>query len=266
MENVVELVVRVNDVEIAYARWGEGNPHRIMLVHGWTGAKEIWRDFPVSLSEQGFDVVALDLRGHGNSGKPEIDYPHEVFSRDLFELSQVLGWDKYVMLGQSLGGYVCLDYAIRYPDTLLKIIPSNTSVYLARNLLSRITWMMIIRMYRKDPAKMMPKMVPRFFQYPVSEETIEEFTQISLKTAKHAGLSIIQHCFKRNLEPELHTISLPTLVISSQYDQKDLRQATLQIHRLISGSKLVDIPNTGHLPFVENPEEYLNAIVDFVKS
>ena len=45
----------------------------------------------------------------------------------------------------------------------------------------------------------------------------------------------------------------------------DLRQATLQIHNLIPGSKLADIPKIGHLPFVENPEAFLKAIVDFVK-
>ena len=260
-----EIIVNVNGVDIAYSRWGEGNTHKIMLVHGWTGTKEIWQDFPSSLLAEGFDVVASDLRGHGNSGKPEGDYPHEVFSKDLLELSKHLGWDKYVMLGQSLGGYICLDYALRYPETLIKIIPSNTSVYLGRNLLSKFTWRMIIRMYRKNPAKMMPKMVPSFFQYPVSQEIIDEFTQMSLKTDPKAGLSIILHCFKRNLEPELSKITLPTLVISSEFDQKDLRQATLQIHRLIPESKLADIPRTGHLPFMENPDAFLKAIVGFVK-
>ena len=266
MAETSDLIINVNGVDIAYRRLGEGNTHRIMMVHGWTGTKEIWKQFLPALADQDFDVLAPDLRGHGDSGKPQGDYPHEVFSKDLWELSKAVGWDKYVMLGQSLGGYICLDYALRYPETLLKIIPSNTSVYLARNLLSTLTWTMIIRMYRKNPAKMMPKMVPSFFQYPTTQETIDEFTQMSLKTAHHAGLSIIRHCFRRNLEPELHKINLPTMVVSSEFDQKDLRQATLQIHKLIKGSTLVDIPKTGHLPFIENPEAFLKAIVDFVKS
>ena len=265
MSNEKEQIVNVNGVDIAFCRWGEGNPDRIMLVHGWTGAKEIWKDFPLTLADEGFDVVALDLRGHGNSGKPQGDYPHEVFSKDIYELSKALGWDKYVMLGQSLGGYICLDYALRYPETLLKIIPANTSVYLGRNLLSKLTWRFIIGMYRKNPAKMMPKMVPSFFQFPVSQETIEEFTEMSLKTDHQAGLSIITHCFNRNMEPELPKITLPTLVVSSEFDQKDLRQATMKIHKLIQGSKLADIPKTGHLPFIENPGAFRKAVVDFVR-
>ena len=89
---------------------------------------------------------------------------------------------------------------------------------------------------------------------------------MTLKTAKHAGLSAIHYCYTRNLEPELYKIKVPTLVISSEFDQKDLRQATLNIHKLIPDSKLVDISNTGHLPFIENPNEFLQAILDFTSN
>jgi len=260
-----EKSATVNGISLKYARWGEGNSKRIMLVHGWTGFKEMWDDFAPLLVENDFDVIAIDLRGHGDSDKPEGDYSPEVFSKDLYELVKYVGWEKgFVLLGQSMGGYIVLDYALRYPDSVLKLIPSNTSAYLGRNLFSKIVWKIIIAMYRKDPAKMMPKMLPKFFQYPVSKETIEYFNSMSLKTAKHAGLSAINHCMKQNFEPHLSKIKVPTLVISSEFDQKELRQATMHIHKLISGSKFADIPKTGHLPFMENPTEFLKAIVDFV--
>jgi len=255
----------LNGVEISYSRTNEGGSKRIILIHGWTGFKELFKDFIPSLAEKGFDVVALDLRGHGDSAAPEGDYDHETFSRDIHALAAEIGWDDgFVLLGQSMGGYIVLDYALRFPETLTHLISSNTSAYLGRTLFSKIVWKIIIRMYKKDPAKMMKKMVPRFFQYPVSPEVIEEFCQMSLKTAKHAGLSAIMHCYNRNLEPELHKIDVPTLIIASEFDQKDLRNATLKIHELIPGSKLVDIPKTGHLPFMENPDEFLTAITSFV--
>jgi pimeloyl-ACP methyl ester carboxylesterase len=87
---------------------------------------------------------------------------------------------------------------------------------------------------------------------------------MSLKTSKQAGLSAIHNCFNRNLEPELPSIKVPTLVISSEFDQKNLRKATLKIHELILNSKLVDIKKTGHLPFIENPQDFLKAILEFV--
>ncbi len=256
---------QVNGITLVFNRYGKGNAKRIMLIHGWTGFKELFKDFAPKLVENGCDVVIPDLRGHGDSDKPQGDYSHEVFSKDLYEFAKFLGWEKgFIMLGQSMGGYVCLDYALRYPETLTHVIPSNTSVYLARTFLSKLVWKMIIRMYKKDPAKMMPKMVPKFFQYPQPQEMIDNFNKMSLKTAKNAGLSAIMHSFNRNLEPELHNIKIPTLVISSEFDQKDLRQATLNIHKLIPNSKLVDIKRTGHLPFMENPTDFLQAIVNFI--
>ncbi len=262
---VKNFKISINSVEIAYSRWGQENQKRIMLIHGWTGFKDLWRDFAPKLAEEGFDVVAPDLRGHGDSAKPEGEYTHEVFSKDLYELAKHLGWDGgFILLGQSMGGYIVLDYALRYPETLTHVISSNTSVYLARNLLSKIVWKIIIRMYRKNPEKMMGKMAPSFFTKPQPQEVIDEFVQMSLKTAKHAGLSAIHYCYTRNLEPELPKITVQTLVISSEHDQKDLRKATLQIHKLIPNSKLADISDTGHLPFIENPEEFLQAILDFV--
>ncbi|TFF95975.1 MAG: alpha/beta hydrolase [Promethearchaeota archaeon] len=260
------FTANVNDVDLACSRWGEGNTKRIMLVHGWTGFKEMWNDFAPSLVEEGFDVVAMDLRGHGDSSKPKTEYTHEVFSKDLYELATHLGWDDgFILLGQSMGGYIVLDYALRYPETLTHVIPSNTSVYLARNFLSKIVWKLTIWMYKKNPEKMMRKMFPKFFMNPPPQEIIDGFVKMSLKTAHHAGLSAIHYCITRNLEPKLHQIKVPTLVISSEHDQKSLRDATLILHKLIPNSELVDIPDTGHLPFMENPEPFLKAIVDFVK-
>ncbi len=256
---------KVNGVNLSCKRWGEGNSKKLMLVHGWTGFKELWDSFVPRLVENGYDVVAMDLRGHGDSDKPEGEYTHEVFSTDLFELSKFLGWEgKYTILGQSMGGYIVLDYALRYPNSIKRVVSSNTSAYLARNLFSKIVWKFIIRMYKKNPAKMMDKMFPSFFMNPPDQETLDAFVKMSLKTAKHAGLSAIHYCYTRNLEPELHNISVSTLVISSQFDQKDLRKATLAVHQLIPNSKLVDIPNTGHLPFMENPDAFLEAITSFV--
>ena len=257
---------KVNGVEISYARWGREGDIPIMLVHGWTGFKELWKDFAPKLAEEGFDVVALDLRGHGDSEKPICEYTHEVFSTDILELAKYLGWEGgYTLLGQSMGGYLVCDYALRFPETLTKLITSNTSVNLGRNFMIKLLWKIIIRMYRKNPEKTMRKMAPTFFTKPVSQEVIDDLAEMTIKTAPHAGLSAIHYCMTRNLEPELYKIKVPTLVISSEHDSKLLKKATLKIHELIPNSKLVDIPDTGHLPFIENPKAFLEAIVSFVK-
>jgi pimeloyl-ACP methyl ester carboxylesterase len=261
----LNLTANVNGINLSYNRYGKGNSRKMILVHGWTGSKGLWDSFAPRLAENDIDAITYDLRGGGDSDKPKGEYTHEVFSKDIYELSKFLGWDKFILLGQSMGGYIVLDYALRYPETLEKVISSNTSVYLGRNLMSKLTWKMIVRMYRKDPPKMMKKMTPSFFQFPVEQELIDQFIEMSLKTDVDAGLKAIHECITRNFEPELHKIQVPTLVISSEFDMKSLRNATLEVHNQLPNSQLVDIKHTGHLPFMENPDDFLQAIVDFIK-
>ncbi len=61
----LNLKVQVNGITLVYNRVGKGNPKRMMLIHGWTGFKELFSDFVPKLVDEGFDVVIPDLRGMG---------------------------------------------------------------------------------------------------------------------------------------------------------------------------------------------------------
>lgn len=265
---VEEVRVTVNGVQLAYNRYGKVGGKRIILIHGWLGYKEMFRNVAEKLAQKEYDVVVPDLRGYGSSDKPEGEYTSEVFSNDLFSLVKELGWTSgFIIVGHSMGGYIVLDYATRYPETLTHLINANTSAYLKRSLLSRFMWWMAIRMYRKgsfqkNPKKMANRMVTGSFKTPPSQEFIKEFMEYSLKIPIHVGISAISSCYNTNLEPKLPNIEISTLVISSQYDQRDLRKASLQIHKLIPNSNFVVIP-TGHFSIIENPEAFVDPILSF---
>jgi pimeloyl-ACP methyl ester carboxylesterase len=261
-----ELKMEVNGIQLAYNRYGEEGGKRIMLIHGWLGYKEMFKNVAELLVRQGFDVVVPDLRGYGSSDKPEGNYTSELFSADLFSLARALNWTNGVIIvGHSMGGYIVLDYALRYPETLSHLIVANSSAYLKRSLLSRFMWWMAIRMYRKgsfqkNPENMVKRMVTGAFKTPPPKEFMKEFIEYSLKIPIYVGVSAISNCYNTNLEPELPKIQIPTLVLSGQYDQRDLRKASLQIHKLIPNSKFIVIP-TGHFSIIENPEAFVKPII-----
>jgi len=256
----------VNKGFLHYTRWGNEGDTRIMLVHGWTGNNELFREFRPMLAERGFDVVALDLRGHGQSPKPKGEYTAEIFSCDIRDLAETLGWaDGFALLGQSMGGFVVLDYALRYPETLTHLIPCNTSGNLRGTLISRLVWRANMLLYSISPKMVMKLAATKFFPNPQPPKVIEELIELSLQTPKYAGLSAIRNLYPQNVEPELNRIAIPTLVIASEFDQKDLHDGTLRIHELIPNSRLLDVPGCGHLPFVEKPELMVNAVSNFVK-
>jgi pimeloyl-ACP methyl ester carboxylesterase len=100
----------------AYVREGAGGTP-LLLVHGWPETKRIWWKVIEPLAHAGFEVIAPDLRGFGDSGVGP-DGHHDVasHSRDLHALvTEGLGHDRVVLCGGDLGGPVVQDMALRFP-------------------------------------------------------------------------------------------------------------------------------------------------------
>src|SRR5436190_24190959 len=99
--------MRVGEIDLEVAQAGEGG-RPLLLVHGFTGAKEDFTDWLEPLAERGWHAVAPDLRGHGTSAHPEkeTDYSLSVFVADVVGLADALGWDRFVLLGHPMGGMI----------------------------------------------------------------------------------------------------------------------------------------------------------------
>ena len=103
-------------VRIAYSRWrGGGRP--ILVQHGGGQTRHAWEESCAHLGERGWDVVALDLRGHGRSDwAPGEAYSLPDFGADAVAAMRHLGWSTAAWLGFSLGGLISLHLAARRPD------------------------------------------------------------------------------------------------------------------------------------------------------
>ena len=95
-----------------------------VLVHGLASNARLWDGVARQLAGAGRRSAAVDLRGHGLSGKPESGYDFETISGDLHRLIAALGsgFDRPVLAGQSWGASVVLDFAVRYPDLTRGIV------------------------------------------------------------------------------------------------------------------------------------------------
>src|SRR5437879_12046508 len=98
------IPVDVGPVTLSVAAAGAGG-RPLLLVHGFGGAKEDFTDFLDDLAALGWHAVAPDLRGHGNSDKPDDEqaYSFEIFEADLVALVDHLGWARFVVLGHAMG-------------------------------------------------------------------------------------------------------------------------------------------------------------------
>lgn len=107
---------------LAVRRAGHGGVP-LLLVHGFPCTSLIWSHNIGPLAEAGFDVAAPDLRGYGRSDFVADDvYDLAVFSADLAELMDVLGWRRAVVVAHDLGAAVTLDFANRFADRVDRVV------------------------------------------------------------------------------------------------------------------------------------------------
>lgn len=104
----------------------EGAEQTLLFVHGYAGVAETW-EYQINHFMRYSRVVAPDLRGHGQSDAPMTQYTMDELVADLEQITDVLSFpEKFVLIGHSFGGSICIDYAARHPERLDKLILLTT--------------------------------------------------------------------------------------------------------------------------------------------
>jgi len=122
-EGFREVLVDTGEVTINAVVGGQGQP--LLLLHGYPQSHVMWHKIAPRLADH-FTVVAADLRGYGDSSKPEgaldhSNYSKRALARDQVELMRHLGFERFYMAGHDRGARVAHRLALDYPDRLLKL-------------------------------------------------------------------------------------------------------------------------------------------------
>jgi len=132
IEPTDERIKVADDVDLRVLRWvpargskDESSPASpFLLVHGLASNARLWEGVGWRLADAGRPAAAVDLRGHGHSDRPEGGYDFGTVAGDLRALVGALGpgFERPVLVGQSWGASVVLDFAVRYPDLAAGIV------------------------------------------------------------------------------------------------------------------------------------------------
>lgn len=120
MVDSVDKMVNLNGIRLHYVEW-EGNEQTLLLVHGISVNARTFDRWAESLAPR-YKLVAPDLRGRGDSDKPEGPYGIEVHAKDMELLLNALDIERVVYIGESLGAIVGLQFAVNYPDRVFKLV------------------------------------------------------------------------------------------------------------------------------------------------
>ena len=225
-----------------------------------------------------FRVVVFDARGCGLSeGIPP--YSHEQWAADVDGLRQWIGAEKIVVAGGSYGGFIALEYAVRYPEHTSAIILRDTSadgsnLELAfENARSQdrveIDWERFNRYWHgevhddADLKQLWSELIP-LYDY--------EYDPVKSAAAVEAG--IYRHeahnwCFQHNwgaydLKADLPSVTVPTLITVGRRDWVTPVSSSETIASLMPNAELVVFERSGHSPQVEERELFQQTIRDFV--
>lgn len=114
-------------VKLAYEERGAGEP-AFVFVHGWTCDRTFFAPQAAHFARR-HRVVSVDLRGHGESDKPEGPYPIAAYADDLAHIIDHLGLGEVVAVGHSMGGTAVLQLAAAYPERVAAIVMVDPAAF-----------------------------------------------------------------------------------------------------------------------------------------
>lgn len=117
------LKTQVNDIDLAYEDRGKGDV--LVLLHGLGSTKKDW-DAQVPFFSKTHRVITVDLRGHGESSKPQDAYSVELMTEDIKQLLDQLNIKKATIIGFSMGGAVAFEMAAQHPEYLDNLVIVNS--------------------------------------------------------------------------------------------------------------------------------------------
>jgi len=110
----------VDDVEIAYKAFGDGEP--LVMIMGMWGTMGLWPPAVIEALSSRYRVIAFDNRGMGLSTSSDKAYSAELFAADTAGLIRALGFDSAHVFGWSLGAVIALETALLFPDRVRKLV------------------------------------------------------------------------------------------------------------------------------------------------
>lgn len=253
-----EQQVTVLGQRIHFVEAGRGQP--VILLHGLGASKETWWAILPTLAAR-FHVYAIDQIGFGQSDKPALDYKIATFVDflDGFLASQHL--PRAILIGNSLGGWVALAFAVQHPEKLDRLVLVDSA---------GLPWL------HPPPVDLNPASLAAtrallealfYDQALVSDSVVRQVFADHLRNNDGYTVQRALTGFGAQfMDKALGTLHVPTLVVWGQDDVLIPVAAGEQLRDGIAGAMLDVIPRCGHLPQVEKPVELTRAVMAFLGS
>jgi len=284
------LQVENQDLRMAYRDvppTGAANGKTVLLFHGKNFSGFYWEPTIEFLAQQGYRVIAPDQLGFGASSRPDIHYSFHQMAQNTKALLDHLGIKQVDVIAHSMGGMLGVRFTLLFPETVEKLVLENPIGL--EDYRKLVPYISLQQQYAVELSQTYEKV--RNYQksyYPGAwKQEYEVYVQDQasvIDTGEYprdawSSALTYQMIYEQPVVYELGEISRPTLVIIGQADRTVVGKNRLppglqsvagqypelgrKTHAAIKGSILVEVPDCGHIPHIQKPEQFRDAVVKF---
>lgn len=246
---------------------GEGKP--FLILHGFLGMSDNWKTLGSEFAAQGFQVHMLDLRNHGRSFHTD-EFTYEAMANDVLEYCQQHDLTNIVLLGHSMGGKVAMLFACLYPEMVEKLIVADIGLkYYAPHHQTILQGLSAVDFSKKPSRSEVDEIVSQY----VTDFGTRQFLLKSLYWKEQGQLAFrfnlavfnekvtnIGAALNENFYFEKATLFLrgskSNYILDSDFDL---------IKKHFPLAKIETISNAGHWLHAENPADFYNSVIKFIK-
>jgi pimeloyl-ACP methyl ester carboxylesterase len=265
---------------IAYRSAGSGPA--IVLVHGITSTSATWERVMPYLATR-FTVIAPDLLGHGQSAKPRGDYSLGAYASGVRDLIVSLGHERATFVGHSLGGGVVMQLAYQFPERCERLVlvdsgglgrEVNFLLRAATLPLSEVVLPLLASTRLLDAGRGVGRLFGRL--------GLHAGTDVAELAKGHASLSDAEsraafvHTLRTIVDPGGQRVNasdrlylaqnVPFMLIWGERDPIIPVRHGRAAHELVPTSRLEVFEDAGHFPHVDDPQRFLDVLLDFIDS
>lgn len=255
----------------------EGDGPLVVLLHGFPESGFSWRRQLPALAKAGFRAVAPDMRGYGQSPKPQgVDaYRMSEIVEDIHALVQQLGSTPFVLVGHDWGAFAAWYFAMTHPHLLRKLIILNVPhpAPLSRELRHstrqkvRLLYQLLFRL------PVLPELLMRIFGKPFLRR-LGRFTKEEVATYARTWPGSYTPMFnyyravpraRREMRRLIRPIDVPTLIIWGEHEPVFTRATTENFREWVPDVRVEVIPKAGHFVQTDAPDRVTELIVEFCR-
>ena len=253
-----DVAVSRDGIPVSYEVLGTGVP-ALVFVHGWSCDRSYWNGQVGHFAER-YQVVAIDMAGHGESGVGRESWTVPAFADDVVAVVEQLGLTKMVMIGHSMGSDVIVEAALRLPGRVAGLVWVDQYGDLGEPRSPERVQEFLVP-FREDFATQVPNFIRRMF-VPGSDAALVERVVADMSAAPpDIALDVMEHAISNDgpILVGLRELTVPVVAINSGHWPTNIEG--LRRH----GVETVLMPGVGHFLMMEDPDTFNRLLGDVIE-